>query len=263
MVLDEVQRGAVQEAARRGYELVVHPSFTDGDDPIGDVIDFARRSRVDGLLVMAPVSGLAGLPEALANAGVAACALSAIRIAGYASTLVYGEREGAALAARHLVALGHRRIGMITGPDLISSRERCEGFLAVLAENDLQLVGEARGDYGFESGVKGAAALFALDPRPTAIFAANDIMAAGVIKAAANHAIPVPSALSVVGFDNNLLAHVLTPALTTVDRPMRGIAEAATAQLIDIVEDTHDAREFVPQLRLVVGESSAPPPREQ
>ena len=78
--LADVLRGAAREASRRGYELIVHPM--DENDPLGDAIDFVQRSRVDGLLVMAPVSGLEGLAVGLREAGILACALSAITLDG-------------------------------------------------------------------------------------------------------------------------------------------------------------------------------------
>ena len=101
---------------------------------------------------------------------------------------------------------------------------RREGFTEVLHDAGLELCGEAHGDYGFESGVAGGAYLLSLSPRPTAIFAASDVMAAGVLKAAAHRGLTVPDDLSVVGFDGGMFAQMLSPALTSVQRPMGDIA---------------------------------------
>lgn len=257
--LADVLRGAAREASRRGYELIVHPM--DENDPLGDAIDFVQRSRVDGLLVMAPVSGLEGLAEGLREAGILACALSAITLDGYAETLIYDEKGGAAQAARHLVELGHSRIAIVCGPlDLISGRVRREGFVEVLREAGLELAGEAHGDYGFESGVAAGGQLLDLSPRPTAIFAASDVMAAGVLKAAATRGLTVPDDLSVVGFDGGMFAQMLSPALTSVQRPMGDIAEAGTSRLIDLVEEVAGDRVFNTDLRLAPSESSGPAP---
>lgn len=259
LLLADVLRGAAREASRRGYEVIVHPM--DEDDPLGDAVDFVQRSRVDGLLVMAPVSGLEGLADGLGEAGILACALSAITLQGYASTIIYDERGGAAQAARHLVELGHRRIALVAGPNLISAHERRGGFVDGLHEAGLELAGEAQGDYGFESGVAAGEQLLRLDPRPTAIFAASDVMAAGVLKAAANLGVAVPGALSVVGFDGSMLAPMLTPALTAVFRPMGDIAEAGASQLIDLVEGVPAARSFNTAIRVIPSESSGPAPK--
>lgn len=257
--LADVLRGAAREASRRGYELIVHPM--DENDPLGDAVDFVQRSRVDGLLVMAPVSGLEGLADGLREAGILACALSSVSLDGYAATLLYDERAGAAQAAQHLIALGHTRIATVCGPlDLISSRERRAGFVETLKAAGLQLAGEAHGDYGFESGVAGGDELLSLVPRPTAIFAASDVMAAGVLKAAANHGLEVPADLSVVGFDGGMFAQMLSPALTSVQRPMGDIAEAGTSRLIDLVEEVVTERVFKTDILIAPSESSGPAP---
>lgn len=259
VVLGEMLRGAVRKAADRGYEIIVHPTAIGGIDPLRDAVDFVQRSRVDGALVLAPLSGVEGLAAALSASGVKTCALSALMVPGFGSTLVYDERRAAARAAQHLIDLGHRRIALMSGPDLISARERRIGFVETLAKAGLKPVGEVQGDYSFESGVVGAEDLFALSPRPTAIISANDAMAAGILKVAARLGVAVPHQLSVVGFDN-LLARMLTPALTTVHRNMSEIAEAGVSRLIDMIEGLSSTKDFNPEFPLIISESSGPPP---
>ncbi len=258
LVLDTLQRGVVEAASARGYELVVHPAPADGSDVVEDILDFAARSRVDGLVVMAPVSGIPGLAEELAGAGIPAVALAAVDIAGFADRLVSDERGAAASVARYLRDLGHRRIGLVNGPlDAQSAQERRAGF--VEAAEGLA-VAEAAGDYGFDTGYAAAEILLSADPKPTAIFAANDVMAAGVLKAAAGRGIAVPGDLSVVGFDGSVLARMLTPALTSVHRPLAQMAGSATTRLLDIIEGEGDARGLSAELTLVERESSGPAP---
>ncbi len=260
LVLDPLQRGMVQEASARGYELVVHPIGTGDVDPGDDVIGFVRRSRVDGVVVVAPVSGVAGLPALLAGAGVPAVALSSVRLAGYDAMLVADERGAARDVATHLLDLGHRRIAFLSGPPRAhSAQERRAGFVAALAERGIALLAEAEGDYGFDSGVAGAQALLAADPRPTAIFAGNDVMAAAVLKVAAQHGLSVPGDLSVVGFDGSILARMLTPALTTVRRPIADMAARITRCLIDRIEGRPGDRDLGVALSLDIAGSSGPP----
>lgn len=258
LVLDTLQRGVLEAATGRGYELVVHPVPVGDDYGVDDILDFIGRSRIDGLVVMAPVSGLPGLADALAAASVPAVALAAVEIPGFAAMLVSDERGAAAEVARYLRGLGHRRVGLINGPlDAQSARERRAGFLA---EADAMTVVEATGDYGFDAGQAAAHVLLTADPRPTAIFAANDIMAAGVLKAAAGLGVAVPGALSVVGFDGSMLARMLTPALTSVHRPLAEMAQSATARLLDIIEGEAEDEPLAATLVLVEGESSGPAP---
>lgn len=261
LVLDTIQRGIVAEASQRGYELIIHPTPTGNDGSVDDVLDFVRRSRVDGILVMPPVSGVEGLGDALVAAHVPAVALSAVPIEGFASRLVSDERGAAAAVARYLVGLGHRNIALINGPlAVVSASERRAGFIEALAEAGLEIVGEVEGDYDFDSGFAAAEALLDLSPCPTAIFAANDIMAAALLKGAAARGIAVPTDLSVVGFDGSMIARMLTPALTTVARPLGEMATYATRRLIDLVEGGHDRSDLSAELTLVEAGSSGPAP---
>ncbi|MBM3929096.1 MAG: substrate-binding domain-containing protein, partial [Sphingomonadales bacterium] len=260
LVLDTLQRGMVAAVSGRGYELIVHPVPDASPAVIDEVLDFAGRSRVDGVVVMAPVSGTPGLAEALAGAGIPAVALAAVAIEGYADMLVSDERTAAADVARYLRDLGHCQLGLVNGPlDAASARERRAGFLGAAA--GLTVI-EAVGDYGFEAGHAAGELLLSADPRPTAIFATNDVMAAGVLKAAAARRIAVPDALSVIGFDGSILARMLTPALTSIHRPLAEMARSATTRLLDIVEGAADDTPLSARLTLVEGESAGPAPAQ-
>lgn len=260
LVLDSVQRGVVTIASERGYELVVHPAPAGEDGSVNDVLDFVGRSRVDGVVVLSPVSGVAGMGAALRDAGVPAVAISSVPIEGFQALLVSDERQAAADVARYLADLGHGRIAMINGPTVFfSASERRAGFVTALAERGLELAGEAEGDYDFDSGYAAAERLLALDPAPTAIFAANDIMAAAVLKAAVAREVAVPEMLSVVGFDGSMIARMLTPALTTVHRPLGEMAEKVARRLLDIIEGVDGEVDLGARLTIVEGGSSAPP----
>lgn len=261
LVLDAVLRGIVAEACQRDYEVVVHPTPTGADGSVDNVLDFAQRSRVDGLVVLPPVSGVIGLADALRDAQIPAVALSAVPLEGFASVLISDERGGAACAAEYLMRMGHTSIAMISGPAGVhSASERRAGFVDMLTQAGLTLLAEICGDYGFESGFDGAVTLLRGAPRPTAIFAANDVMAAGVLKAATGMGIAVPAELSVIGFDDSILARMLTPALTTVRRPIGEMAELVTRRLLDFLDGSvHDGPGTV-HLTLTEGGSSGPAP---
>lgn len=261
LVLDAVQRGIVAEASRRGYELVVHPAPAGEAGSVEDVLAFVQRSRVDGVLVLSPVSAIPGMGVALGEVGVPAVAISSVTIDGFAATMLSDEREAAAQVARYLMRLGHRSIAMINGPAGVSSAsERRAGFIAALSDRGLAPVGEDEGDYGFETGYAAAERLLALHPCATAIFAANDIMAAAVLKAAVVCGIAVPDQLSVVGFDGSLIARMLTPALTTVHRPLGEMAQQTTRRLLDLIEGGSDRSDLTATLTIVEGGSAGPPP---
>lgn len=145
--------------------------------------------------------------------------------------------SGGRLATEHLISLGHRRIGMIGGPrGLLNGRARQNGYRAALEDAGLPLDPGLldTGDLLFESGVAAADRLLDRPGPPTAIFAANDLMAFGVYASAWSRGLRVPEDLSVVGFDD-LDAHQATPPLTTVRQPLVEMGRLATRTLLGLI----------------------------
>ncbi|MFC5907186.1 LacI family DNA-binding transcriptional regulator [Streptacidiphilus monticola] len=173
---------------------------------------------------------------------------------------------GGLAATRHLVDQGHRRIGIITGPDdMLCSLARLDGYRSALTmagiEPDPGLV--AFGDFHAEGGYASARDLLALPDRPTAIFAGSDLQALGVLEAARVAGLRVPEDLSVVGYDDLDIAKWTSPALTTVRQPLREMAEQATRLILRLREDeppTPTRLELSTTL-VVRASTAAPPPR--
>jgi LacI family transcriptional regulator len=143
-------------------------------------------------------------------------------------------------ATRHLIDLGHQRIGYITAPsDLTLSEYRSTGYRKALEEAgiaaDESLV--VRGDFDFKSGYRAARQLLANDNQPTAIFASNDIMAIGAICAAVESGLQVPQDLSVVGYDDIPLASYSNPPLTTIAQPNYDMGVRAASLLLERLHD--------------------------
>ncbi len=135
--------------------------------------------------------------------------------------------SGGVAATRHLLGLGHRRIGVITGPEeILCSRARLDGYRAAMdaagAPIDPALI--RFGDFHVQSGVERARSMLGLPDPPTAIFAANDLMALGVYQAAREARLQIPEDLSVVGFDDLPVAGWVSPPLTTVRQPLAEMA---------------------------------------
>jgi LacI family transcriptional regulator len=143
--------------------------------------------------------------------------------------------SGATQATRHLLSLGHRRIGVIAGPEgWVATRERLRGHHAALAEAgvlpDKSLVRYS--NFRIDGGRAEAAALLGLPDPPTAVFAFNDSMAVGVMQEAAARGLRVPGDCSVVGFDDTVEATVAVPALTTVRQPLAELGRTAVSVLL-------------------------------
>ncbi|MCX5400437.1 LacI family DNA-binding transcriptional regulator [Streptomyces sp. NBC_00102] len=170
--------------------------------------------------------------------------------------------SGGLAATRHLIELGHRRIGIITGPeDMICSLARLDGYRSAMsmagleASSDLVLYG----DFHVEGGYDRTMELLALPDPPTAIFAGSDLQALGVLEAARVSGLRVPHDLSVVGFDDVPIARWSSPALTTVHQPLRQMAEEAVQMLVRLRDEAPMTTRMELATSLIVRNSTAAP----
>jgi LacI family transcriptional regulator len=179
-------------------------------------------------------------------------------------TVSAAHSSGAGEAVDHLLALGHRRIAAITGPKgWVATEERLRGYRGSLANRGLMPDPELEvpADFLIEGGLRAALALLDLPHPPTAIFAFNDPMAIGAIRAARMRGIRVPDELSIVGFDDTLEASIVSPALTTVRQPLAEMGRMAVNLLIRLLQNERiEALHVELATKLTVRESTAPPP---
>ena len=173
--------------------------------------------------------------------------------------------NGGLAATRHLLGLGHRRIGVIGGPSgVLCSRARVDGFRAAMDEAGVPVDPSltSHGPFQVDEGISAGRRLLARRDRPTAIITGNDLQALGVYQAAREARLHIPEDLSVVGFDDLPIARWVSPPLTTVRQPLIEMAEAAAEIVLALARD-----EEPPQTRvelateLIVRESTAPPAR--
>ncbi len=173
--------------------------------------------------------------------------------------VVSNYRYGAWQAAQHLIKLGHRRIGFITGGqhEIQTSQDIFESFQEVLTEQNIGLDPELVVDGWLteEGGMKATEQLLRQSPELTAIFALNDKMALGAIKKLNEHSLRVPQDIAVVGFDDIPLASFSIPSLTTVHQPLYEIGKRSCERLIELIHDKAERVQEVMPIYLVVRES--------
>jgi len=172
--------------------------------------------------------------------------------------------HGGLSATRHLVELGHTRIGAISGPSrIMCSRARVDGYRAALETAGLSVDPELirQGNFHHDMGYRAGLELLRLPDRPTAIFAGNDLQALGVYEAARELGLRIPEDLSVVGFDDLPLARWVGPPLTTVRQPLTEMAEAAAKLVLELGREARPSAGTRVELAtsLVVRSSTAPP----
>ena len=171
---------------------------------------------------------------------------------------------GARAATDHLIRLGHRRIAFVTGfRGWTATEERLQGYKAALAAAGIPFLPElvAEGQFNADTGYSAARQLLELPDRPTAIFASNDNMAAGALRAAQGRGLRVPDDLSVVGFDDTELARIVGPRLTTVRQPLAELGRTAVSLLNRLIDGQRiEALRVELSTRLIVRESTGPAP---
>jgi LacI family transcriptional regulator len=229
-----MQQGILDGLRGSGFELVIHPCDRLSRGYLESVRDFADRQKLFGVILTPSVSEDEQLARMLERMNCAYVRIASVPLDHPNRMIVSHDRNGGAQVGRYLTSLGHRRIGFISGPSTFrSSHERRGGLEEGLAASDLQLRPEfiAEGAYTFESGTSCGEILLSKPHRPTAIFCANDEMAAGLLLAARRAHLRVPQDLSVVGFDDFQVATQVFPTLTTVHSPIRSVGQLAAQKL--------------------------------
>ncbi|QBQ97619.1 LacI family DNA-binding transcriptional regulator [Paraburkholderia pallida] len=260
----ELARGVEDGCAQKGYCVF----FCNSDDDPAKQRSYLRvlqEKRIDGLIV-ASTGDDAVLAATLGETREPIVVVDR-NIEGLNADLVQIDHErGAWLATRHLLELGHSRIGCITGPvSTAVAAMRMHGFLRAMAERGVEIAPGAivEADFSGTGGYRAAAQL--LDTvRPSAIFAGNDMMGIGALRAAAERGLRVPTDCSIIGFDDIELGQFTWPALSTVGQPVRALGEMAALTLIERIGASGQERTDSTVLRRVMApqllprESTAP-----
>jgi LacI family transcriptional regulator len=245
------QQGLLDAFQGSGFELVVRPIDRNSPRLLSDIRSFVERQKPFGVVLPSPVCENEALVALLKELGCRYVRIASVPLDAPENMVVSHDGEGAAQAAGHLADLGHTRIALISGPPTFrSSNERRKGFESGLAERGLKLDSALiqQAGYTYESGVEAARALFALKDRPTAVFALNDEMAAGVYTSAHEAGLSIPEDISVVGFDDAPLATRLWPPMTTVRLPLREMGRLAGEILVPRPTGRAPAHDVQPEL---------------
>jgi LacI family transcriptional regulator len=230
-----MQTGVLRACRTADYRLVIYPCDYRSAGITAELQALIEHVRPQGIVLAAPLSNMPPIVRAIAGTGTPMVRLSpGVRSTGQYS-IGTNDREISTQMTRYLASLGHRQIAFIQGhPSHKAVGNRYLGYLDGLKQAGLEFRERLveHGDNSFGSGEAAGERLMRLAERPTAIFAANDDMAAGVIRAAARLGIAVPGQLSVVGCDEFSLGNQIYPKLTTIRQPLAEMAERAASILI-------------------------------
>jgi LacI family transcriptional regulator len=263
--LSEFLVGGLDQASRGGVQLVVEKC--DIGDHEAEVTRRLIDGGIDGVILPPPLCDSGAVIDLLQAAGVPTVMVATGRPQPGIFAVTIDDHQAAFDMTQHLLALGHRRIGFITGnPNQTASGKRRDGYLAALAAAriDAEDALIRQGLFTYRSGLDAAEQLLDLWDIPTAIFASNDDMAAAAVAVAHRRGLDVPGDLTVCGFDDTTLATAIWPELTTIHQPIADMSRAAVALLDSAIRQQRRARQDeashqVLDFTLVRRQSDAPP----
>lgn len=222
--------GALQRCRANGYHLVVDEVGENIDKSIESVKDLINITQVDGMILLPPVSDQPEVLKVLTEHNVPFVRIAPDTDLQTSAYVCIDDYQAAFEITQHLINKGHSKIGHIIGhTNQGASRLRYQGYLDALRSNQITVPPTfiEQGYFTYKSGIDAANQLLDQEEVPTAIFAANDEMAAAVISVAHMKGLKVPEDLSVVGFDDAQLATTISPHLTTIRQPIQKMAELA------------------------------------
>jgi LacI family transcriptional regulator len=228
--MSDLLAGVFEEASARAAQLILLKG-DNGRPPTRDAIERLIASRIGGMILAPPLGESAVVREILYAARIPVAVVGGT--APDAICVGIDDRRAAYDMTRHLIGMGHRRLGFVLGnPDQSASIERLAGFETAVREAGPLETQVVQGDFSYASGLVAGESLLDSPNPPTAVFASNDDMAAAVVSVAHRRHLDVPRDLTVTGFDDSTAAVTLWPPLTTIRQPVRALATEALQLLI-------------------------------
>lgn len=253
----EVARNLEDQAQAEGYSIVM--CSTDNKDDKGlNYISLLQRKQIDGLIVACEFSRWPLLQESIPE-GFPVVLFSKDIPSLSMHTITVDDYKGGYVAIQHLIALGHRHIGIVT-EDSPSGEYRVRGAKQAMSDAGIAVNEDwiVTVNSSLEDGLAGAARVLGTESRPTALFTCNDLLAVGSMQSAQQLGLRVPDDLSIIGFDDTILSRIVVPRLTTILQPIPEMAKE-TIQLLLRQSDTPDMpkQKIMFQPQLVEGNSTA------
>ncbi len=249
--------GASQALTKHGRFMLL--TETDHLEQPTAIAELLRSRRLDGMILALP---LATSLEQVRQLAIERLPLVIIDLQYPIDVdhIAIDNLSGAYAATEHLIQLGHRRIGLICGPDILPvSQSRLEGYRAALSDYGLVYDPElvVPGEFRLASGIVGAEQLLALAKPPTAIFTGDDLMAIGAMRVFAQRGLRVPQDISIIGFDDIEYAQYTHPPLTTIRQPLYRMGYMAGAHICNTIDGTAKQLRVTLMPELIVRESTA------
>jgi DNA-binding LacI/PurR family transcriptional regulator len=247
---------AIEAAARAAGYVTVASAVEDATQNPADTLDFLLNLAVEGLIIVAPTIEVADAVRRLAGTLPIIIIATGLDAPEPMHVVAVDHEQGARDATRHLLELGHRTVMHIAGPDnWFDARARVHGWRAELMRAGAPVPEPLAGGWDARDGYAAADRLLELPERPTAVFAANDLLALGLMRRLHEAGVRVPEDIAVVGYDDSAGSDYFTPALTTIRQPFDTVGTRAISVLIKTIEGANPSNMLIVPT-LIVRESS-------
>lgn len=255
----EVMRGIADTGFAQGYHLMIYAMSEDVREMC---LNAVYSGRLEGLIILAPYKDEPLLKE-LSDAKIPLAVVGGHQVYGEKMVAVDADNEmGGYIATKHLIEQGHRRIAHLHGAlNIPNAYDRMQGFRRAMEEAGLPVAPELLIETGFleQTAYEATCRLLQLPEPPTAIFAANDVTAIGVLRAVKEANLRVPQDVAIVGYDGTPLTQLTEPPLSTVEQPASEMGRVAARLLIDIIEGRIPAERVMKlPVQLIARASSCP-----
>lgn len=259
--------GTLEQARKSHVQLIIEACDTEADIPVA--FQELVNSGVDGIVLSPPLCDSPQMLDLIQKADVDCVVVANWKPPGKMSVVCIDDVEAAAVMTRHIISLGHKRIGFVIGnPEQKASGQRLTGFRQAMEEAGITVEPEyvVPGLFTYRSGLEAAERLLNLPDPPTAIFASNDDMAAAAVTVAHRRHLEVPKDVTICGFDDTDFAQSIWPELTTIHQPIADMSRTAVEILVEQIRDKRAGRSIKREDRLldftfIRRESDAPPSR--
>lgn len=250
--LSEFLMGALEEASRADIHLVVQNCETVAQAK--PLMRHLAEGGITAFILPPPLCDDQSVLDLVSEVGAVAIAVGPGRATGSHAAVLIDDFQAAYDMTRHIIDLGHERIGFIIGnPEQVASGRRLNGYKAALEEAGIPVRDEliVQGRFTYRSGMQGAERLISVEPRPTAIFASNDDMAAATVAVAHRRHLDVPNDITVCGFDDTAMACTIWPELTTIRQPIREMTAWAVSAAVRIVKARRAGERAKPEQKVL------------
>ncbi len=237
---------AIETAARAAGYATVASAVEDATENPVDTLDFFLNLAVEGLIIVAPTIEVARAVRRLAGSLPIVIVATGLDAPEPMHVVAVDHEQGARDATRHLLDLGHRTVVHIAGPDnWFDARARVHGWRAELLRAGAPVPEPLAGGWDARDGYAAAERLLTLPERATAVFAANDLLALGLMRRLHEAGLRVPEDVAVVGYDDSAGSDFFTPALTTIRQPFDTVGTRAISVLIKTIEGANPSNMLI------------------